>query len=142
MNTDNPGHPDPAMELDERFQQIVLVVDDSEFDRKVFGAVLEEELYDLVLSNGCLEALAVLERTLPDLILLDMDMPEIDGLQTLQRLKADLRLAGIPVMMVTGHSERDVVLRCLKAGAIDFTVKPLDRVSFLAKVRKILDTAD
>ncbi len=141
MNTDHPGHPDPAMEQDERFQQIVLVVDDSEFDRKVFGAVLEEELYDLVLSNGCLEALAVLERTLPDLILLDMDMPEIDGLQTLQRLKANIRLASIPVMMVTGHSERDVVLRCLKAGAIDFTVKPLDRVSFLAKVRKILDTA-
>lgn len=141
MNTEHPVHPHPAMEQDERFQPIVLVVDDSEFDRKVFGAVLEEELYDLVLSNGCVEALAVLEMTLPDLILLDMDMPEIDGLQTLQRLKANSRLASIPVMMVTGHSERDVVLRCLKAGAIDFTVKPLDRDSFLTKVRRILDTA-
>lgn len=139
MNAQHQERPDPAVGLDERFQQIVLVVDDSEFDRKVFGAVLADELYDLILSNGCMEALAVLEKTLPDLILLDMDMPEIDGIQTLQRLKADLRLAGIPVMMVTGHSERDVVLRCLKAGAIDFTVKPLDRASFLTKVKKILD---
>lgn len=128
----------PAKEQEERFQQIVLVVDDSAFDRKMFGAVLEEELYDLIFSNGCIEALAVLQTTLPDLILLDMDMPEIDGLQTLQRLKASLRLASIPVMMVTGHSERAVVLRCLQAGAIDFTVKPLDRDSFLIKVKKIL----
>lgn len=139
MNAQHQERPDPAVGLDERFQQIVLVVDDSAFDRKVFGTVLADELYDLILSNGCMEALAVLEKTLPDLILLDMDMPEIDGIQTLQRLKADLRLAGIPVMMVTGHSERDVVLRCLKAGAIDFTVKPLDRASFLTKVKKILD---
>jgi len=127
------------MEADERFQSIVLVVDDSEFDRRVFARVLDEELYDLMFSNSCIEAMSILETTCPDLILLDMDMPQIDGLETLRRLKANLRFASIPVMMVTGHSERNVVVHCLQAGAIDFTVKPLDRESFLIKVARILN---
>lgn len=124
--------------LEERFQPIVLVVDDSEFDRKMVGKLLEEELCELVYASGGADALAVLLNTRPDLILLDMDMPGINGLETLGRLKNSPDLASIPVVMITGHSERDVVVRCLKAGAVDFAVKPLNRENLLKKIAKFL----
>lgn len=125
-------------ELSERFQPIVLIVDDNEFERKLVGQILDEALYDLMYANSGADALAVLRKVRPDLILLDMDMPELNGLETLARLKNSPGLASIPVMMITGHSGKDVVVSCIKAGAVDFSVKPLDRENLLRKVAKFL----
>lgn len=129
-------------EMAERFQPVVLIVDDNAFERKLVGQLLEEALYDLVFAESGSEALAVLCDVRPDLILLDMDMPGINGLETLDRLKVNPDLSGIPVMMITGHSEKDVVVQCLRAGAVDFSVKPLDRETFLKKVAKVLAPCD
>ena len=125
-------------ELADRFQPIVLIVDDNELERKLVGKVLSEELCELVYAKSGAEALALLRKVRPDLILLDVDMPEIDGLETLRRLKQSPHLASIPVVMVTGHSEKEMVVKCLKAGAADFAVKPLERLNLLKKVRRYL----
>jgi CheY-like chemotaxis protein len=125
-------------DLADHFQPIVLVVDDNELERKLVGKVLDEELCELIFAKSGTEALALLRKVRPDLILLDVDMPDIDGLETLRRLKQSPHLSSIPVVMVTGHSEKDMVVRCLRAGAIDFAVKPLERVNLLKKVRRYL----
>jgi CheY-like chemotaxis protein len=124
--------------LADRYQPIVLVVDDNELERKLVGKVLDEELCELVFANSGADALALLRKLRPDLILLDVDMPDIDGLQTLCRLKQSPHLASIPVVMVTGHSEKEMVVKCLQAGAADFAVKPLERLNLLKKIRRFL----
>ncbi len=69
---------------------------------------------------------------------MNMVMPEISDLETLRRLKASHRSADIPVMMITGQSEKDLVVECLKAGAVDFVVKPANREMLLKKMARIL----
>lgn len=119
-------------------QPLVLVVDDDQFERKLIGEILRGAPYDLLFAGNGAEALDLVREKRPDLVLMDMVMPEINGLETLRRLKADHGLADIPVMMITGQSEKDVVVECLKAGAVDFVVKPLDREALLTKVERFL----
>jgi CheY-like chemotaxis protein len=113
-------------------------MDDSDPERQFVVKVLNKEVCELVFAKSGTEALALPRKVRPDLILLDVDMPEIDGLETLCRLKQSPHLASIPVVMVTGHSEKEMVVKCLKAGAVDFAVKPLERLNLLKKVRRYL----
>jgi CheY-like chemotaxis protein len=123
-------------ELADRFLPVVLIVDDNELERKFVAKVLEEELCELVFATSGAEALALMRKVRPDLVLLDVDMPEIDGLETLRRLKHSPHLADIPVVMVTGHREKEMVVKFLNAGAADYAVKPLERTSLLKKVHR------
>jgi CheY-like chemotaxis protein len=127
-------------EMASHFQPVVLVVDDNEFEFKLIEKMMEEELYELIYANSGALALSILRKRQPDLILMDLDMPDINGLETLRRLKASPQFAGIPVMMVTGQSGKEMVVDCLKSGAVDFVVKPLERESFLKKVARFLRT--
>lgn len=124
--------------LADHFRPLVLVVDDDEFERRLAGELLGAAPYDLLFASNGAEALSLVREKRPDLILMDMVMPEINGLETLRRLKASDRFASIPVMMVTGQSDKDLVVECLKAGAVDFVVKPLDREVLLRKVERFL----
>jgi CheY-like chemotaxis protein len=124
--------------LADHFLPIVLIVDDHELERKFMAKVLDEELCELVFAKSGAEAMALLRKVRPDLILLDVDMPEIDGLETLLRIKQSPHLADIPVVMVTGHREKEMVVKFQNAGAADYAVKPLERVSLLKKVRRYL----
>lgn len=124
--------------LADHFRPLVLVVDDDEFERQFAGELLSAAPYDLLFASNGAEALNLMREKRPDLILMDMVMPEINGLETLRRLQATQRFADIPVMMITGHSEKDLVVECLKAGAVDFLVKPLDREVLLRKVERFL----
>jgi len=121
-----------------RLQPLVLIVDDNEFERKLIGKILDETTFELIFAASGVEALGILRKRRPDLILMDLDMPDINGLETTRRLKACAGLASIPVMMVTGKSGKGVVVDCLQAGAADFAVKPLDRDAFLKKMDKLL----
>jgi CheY-like chemotaxis protein len=69
---------------------------------------------------------------------MDLDMPVLNGLDILRKLKAAPQFASIPVMMVTGQSGKDIVVHCLQAGAVDFVVKPLEREAFLKKLDRLL----
>ena len=123
----------------DRIQPAVLVVDDDEFQRKIIGKLLEAENYHLIFCGDGFEALSVLRKTRPDLILMDVMMPNMDGMETTRRLKAISQFAKTPVIMVTGKSEGGVVKDSLKAGATDFVVKPFERATLIAKIARALN---
>ena len=122
----------------ERIRPTVLVVDDDEFQHKIVSKILENENYHLVFAAGGVEALSVLRKTRPDLILMDVMMPGMDGLEVMRQMQTVPRLAGIPVIMITGKGEKNTVTESLKAGATDFMVKPFARDTLLGKVAKVL----
>lgn len=125
-------------QLADRIRPVVLVVDDDEFLRKAVGKILEGRNCQPLFAVSGVEALHLLHRTRPDLILLDVMMPDLDGIEVLRRVKAAPELASIPVVMITGKSEGRVVIDSLKAGASDFVVKPFDRNTLLTKVSVFL----
>lgn len=122
----------------ERVRPTVLVVDDDEFQHKIVSQILEDENYHMVFAAGGVEALSILRKTRPDLILMDVIMPDMDGLEVLRQMKTVPRLANIPVIMITGKGEKSIVTESLKAGATDFMVKPFARDTLLGKVVKVL----
>lgn len=127
--------------LVERYRPVMLVIDDDELQHKLLKQMLAEINLDLVFATSGTEALAILRKRRPDLILMDVGLPDIDGVEITRRLKSVERFAKIPVVMITGHSEKAVVVESLKAGASDFAVKPFDKDALLAKVRNFLNLA-
>lgn len=121
------------------YRPLVLVVDDDELQHKLLKQLLAEMNLDLVFATTGAEALGVLRKHRPDLILMDVGLPDVDGVETTRRLKSVEQFASIPVVMITGHSEKTVVVDSLKAGASDFAVKPFDRDVLRAKVLNFLD---
>ena len=125
----------------ERIRPTVLVVDDDEFQRKIIGKLLEAEDYHLIFATDGVDALSVMHKVRPDVILMDVMMPEMDGMETTRRLKAIPHFSKTPVIMITGKSEGNVVIDSLKAGASDFVVKPFDRTTLNAKITRALSAA-
>ena len=116
----------------------VLVVDDDEFQRKLIARILEAAGYRLELAANGGEAMAVLEQRLPDLILMDFLMPELNGVEVIRRIRSHPAYAAIPVIMITGNGEREVVLDILKSGVVDFVLKPFDRITLIDKLARAL----
>ncbi len=124
--------------LADRVRPLVLVVDDDPFQRQIAGKLLEKEKYRLVFAGSGFEALNIIRKTQPDLILMDVKMPNMNGIETTRRLKTIPQFASVPVIMVTGNSEGATVRDSLKAGAVNFVVKPYDSDTLLAKVAQAL----
>lgn len=122
----------------ERIPPTVLIVDDDEFQHKIISKMLGDENYHLVFATGGAEALSVMRKTRPNLILMDFMMPGMDGLEVVRQIKTVLRLSDIPIIMITGKGEKNTVAESLKAGATDFMVKPFTRDTLLGKVVKVL----
>jgi len=116
----------------------ILVVDDDEFARKLLRTVLMQENYVVMFANSGIEAIGVLRKCLPDLILMDMMMPGVDGIETTRRIKSATQFSAIPIIMVTCNSEKKLVTDCFAAGAVDFLVKPFNRGILLDKIHKFL----
>jgi CheY-like chemotaxis protein len=81
-----------------------------------------------------LQALAVLRKVRPELILMDIMMPDLNGIETMKRIKTIPQAANVPILMITGKSERAVVNESIEAGAAGFLVKPLGRATLLGKM--------
>ncbi len=124
----------------ERVKPTLLIVDDDEVQRKMVATLLKAENYKLLFAVNGLDALGLLRKVRPDLILMDIKMPGFDGLETTRRLKSVPSLLNVPVIMVTGISEGNVVIDSLRAGATAFVVKPFDRPTLLGKIAKVLQT--
>ncbi len=122
----------------EKVPPTILVVDDDEFARKLLGTVLAQKNYELMFAASGIEALNLLHKQRPDLVLMYMIMPDIDGMKTMLRIKSIEQFSTIPVIMVTGNSDKSVVTNCLKAGAADFVVKPFNREILLDKIHRLL----
>lgn len=116
----------------------VLVVDDSLPNRKLLETRLQEEYFEVAGAASGAEAISLAQRWAPDIILLDVLMPVMDGFEACRRLKAQPITAHIPVVMVTSLNDQDERVRGLEAGADDFLVKPVDQPTLFARLRALL----
>jgi putative two-component system response regulator len=115
----------------------ILIVDDNPLGREALGDVLEPEGYIVAFAADGPEALLKASELQPDVVLLDVMMPGMDGYEVCRRLRSDERLAEMPVLMVTALDDRTSRLRGIEAGADDFISKPFDRIEMRARMRTI-----
>lgn len=123
--------------------QKILAVDDSRIIRRIISQAVALLGYDLVEAEDGRQALEVLTTQKSDicLILLDWNMPVLDGFATLEAVKADPTTRHIPVMMVTTESERTNVVRAVKAGASNYLTKPFSQDDLITRIMECLETA-
>jgi len=117
---------------------LILVVDDLPVNIQLIQNYLSAVGYDTMAATNGEEALSRIHERLPDLILLDVMMPRMDGFETCRRLKSNLSTQYIPVIMVTALNELDDKIRGIEAGADDFISKPFNRLELLARVKSLL----
>ena len=113
----------------------VMVVDDQEANVRTVGALLSRAGFDVVPCFSGTDALARMAASLPDLVLLDMRMPVMDGFQVLERLRADEVARDVPVIFLTADHERESLVRAFSSGAVDYITKPFVPEELLARVR-------
>jgi two-component system cell cycle response regulator len=118
-------------------KSIILIVDDTETGREILEALLQSSTYQLAFAANGPEALLKAEALTPDLILLDVMMPGMDGFEVCRRLRSNPRLAEIPIILVTALDDRQSRLQGIEAGADDFVTKPFDHAELRARVRTI-----
>jgi CheY-like chemotaxis protein len=105
----------------------ILIVDDEIVSRYTMEALLESEKFTLVFAENGIQGLEKAEAMKPDLILLDVMMPGMNGFEVCRRLRANPRMANLPVVMVTAWDDPTARLRCLEIGATDVVCKPFKR---------------
>jgi response regulator RpfG family c-di-GMP phosphodiesterase len=115
----------------------ILIVDDEPSGRETLAALLHSQHYQLAFAVGGADALAQAPKLQPDLILLDVMMPEINGFEVCRRLRADPAIAEVPIVLITALDDRGSRLEGIEAGADDFVTKPFDRIELRARIRAI-----
>ncbi|MDP5016318.1 hybrid sensor histidine kinase/response regulator [Anabaena sp. UHCC 0187] len=116
----------------------VLVVDDEPDNFDVIEALLINEKYELNYASNGSKALERMNMIQPDLILLDVMMPELNGIEVCQIIKANLKWQHIPIIMVTALNSKEDLAMCLAAGADDFVSKPVNKTELQARIRSML----
>src|SRR5262249_39771080 len=112
----------------------ILVVDDTPANIQSVSAILKEHGYQISVATNGKQALAVLERVRPDLILLDVLMPEMDGFETCRQLKSTEAWKDIPVIFLTGQTDLEHIVNGFELGAMDYVAKPFHAHELLARV--------
>ena len=110
----------------------ILIVDDSPANRDIFEARLAAHGYEIYTANDGEEALTLAREKHPDLILLDVMMPKLDGIEVCRRLKDDTSLPFMPIILVTAKSDPKDVVAGLEAGADEYLTKPVDQAALVA----------
>jgi CheY-like chemotaxis protein len=119
----------------------ILLVEDNEANADVLSRLLSRRGFSVVVAVDGLQAIDAARREQPDLILMDMSLPEIDGWEATRRLKADPRTTAIPVIALTAHAMSSDRERCLEAGCVAFETKPIDIVQLVATITGVLGVA-
>lgn len=119
------------------YKSTILIVDDNIAGRETLKGLLFGRGYNLLFASDGMEALQKAEKFTPDLILLDVMMPGMDGYEVCQHLRANPKVAEVPVIMVTALDDRDSRLRGIEAGADDFVSKPFDHAELRKRVQTI-----
>jgi adenylate cyclase len=117
----------------------LLVVDDNKVNRLLLGRGLEQQGHRIAFAENGRRALELLHESEFDLVLLDIQMPEMDGYQVLERLTSDLNLRDLPVIVTSALEELDSVVRCIEMGAEDYLTKPVNPVLLRARIGASLE---
>jgi len=118
----------------------ILYIEDTENNRILVKRRLEKNGYQVLTADSAGEGLAKARAEMPDLILMDMGMPEIDGWSAARQLKADPKLKCIPVIAVTAHAMQGDREKALHAGCDEYETKPFDFTRLIEKIRALLDS--
>lgn len=116
----------------------ILVVDDEEHNVRLLCSLLKAEGYQTVTAHNGREAVERVKDSSPDLVLLDIMMPDMDGYEACQLIKSDPESANTPVIIVTALSDRESKIRGLEVAANEFLTKPIDRIELILRVRNLL----
>lgn len=115
----------------------LLIVDDQEYGRNILASMLQHEGYQIELAASGAEALHKAAKIIPDLLLLDVMMPEMDGFEVCRHIRADSRIALVPIVLVTALDDQVSRMQGIEAGADDFISKPFNRAELRARIRTI-----
>jgi len=119
-------------------QPTLLLVEDNELNRDMLSRRLGRAGFSTVLAEDGAEALERLEEARPALVLLDMNLPVVDGWTVCERVRANPRIAGTPIIALTAHAMAEDRDRALAAGCDDYATKPIDFPALLAKIERLL----
>ncbi len=120
----------------------ILIVDDNSVNRKLLNGILKRYGYDLLEAKDGEEAVEIVSREMPDLILLDIMMPKKDGYEVCSELQSDSRFVNIPIIFISARAETADKIRGLECGGVDYVTKPFDGAEVLARVRVQLKIRD
>jgi two-component system, sensor histidine kinase and response regulator len=118
---------------------VILIVDDNPHNLKVLGKLLQAEKYEIEFALNGLATLEWLKNREFDLILLDLNMPGMNGFEVCKRIRSDKTICDIPIIFLSAESERESILKGFEVGAQDFVIKPFDSRELLARVKTQLD---
>lgn len=117
---------------------MIVTVDDSSVVLMTLDKILSEQGFEVKGFSKGMRALKYLKTTIPDLIILDIDMPEINGFEMLRMIKEKEELENVPVMFLTSNNGQSDVVNAVKGGAKDYIIKPIKEDLLVEKVNKIL----
>lgn len=118
----------------ENVSPLILIVDDGPANIKMLEILLKTENYKTVAATSGAQALEIVKDIIPDLILLDVMMPGMDGFQTCKRFKESEATQNIPIIFLSAKTEADDIVQGFKMGAVDYITKPFNRIELLARV--------
>jgi len=116
----------------------ILLVEDNEFNRDMLSRRLQRRGFEVVLAEDGETGIAAALSEKPDLILMDMDLPVLDGWEATRRLKADASLKSIPIIALTAHAMQSDCDRAYQAGCDDFATKPIEFAELISKIDRVL----
>lgn len=118
---------------------LIFIVDDTPKNIQLLGTILKEKEYQVIVARNGIEALGMLDNFTPDLILLDIMMPVMDGFEICQRIKEKTREQDIPIIFLTAKTRTEDIVKGFELGAVDYITKPFNRVELLARVKNHLE---
>lgn len=116
----------------------ILIVEDNELNRDMLSRRLTRKDHEILTACDGLEGVAAAREHVPDLILMDLSLPEVDGWEATRRLKADEATRAIPVIALTAHAMSGDQARAQEAGCDEYATKPIDMPDLLGKIEKLL----
>jgi two-component system, sensor histidine kinase and response regulator len=123
----------------EHKKRLIMIVDDVPKNLQVLGSILNENDYDVAMADNGRDAIKIIEELLPDLILLDIMMPEMDGFEACRIIKEKPAISEIPVIFLTAKNEEDSIINGFKAGAVDYISKPFNSSELLVRVNNHIE---
>ena len=125
--------------MSELIKRKIMLIDDSSTNNILYESILQDEGYEVVICHDAKTALKKLEKEIPDLIMLDLMMPGMDGLNFLEVVTTEITGFKIPVIMLTAHSEVESQTKAFKLGVKEYIIKPASISEITEKVKKTLN---